>query len=223
MSLFTDSSTWLFRIEYIVTYYTYLSLKDLKNHCDNNDDISLEKSKIEEILEFGKPLFQSKFRNCMMHYNLVGYDVLSQEHIDCPFYGMVETCFGGKTYQSYLNELRSLSDMIVDYLESFLADTAESPNDNSYKETESFIKEQLNTAKLMSIYEMRIIENIISRLNDKYGHRFQLLLDEFRYYIDQQIENQSRPTQINTQGGPAIMGGEFNDPQFISHKQIESK
>ena len=116
-SLFTDNSTWLFRIEYIVTYYTYLSLKDLKNHCDNNDDISLEKRKIEEILEFGKPLFQSKFRNCMMHYNLVGYDVLSQEYIDCPFYGMVETCFGGKPYHSYLNELRSLSDMIIEYLE----------------------------------------------------------------------------------------------------------
>ena len=117
-SLFTDNSTWLFRIEYIVTYYTYLSLKDLKNHCDNNDDISLEKSKIEEILEFGEPLFQSKFRNCMMHYNLTGYDVLSQEYIDCPFYGMVETCFGGKSYYSYLNELRRLSDMIIDYLES---------------------------------------------------------------------------------------------------------
>ena len=117
-SLFTDNSTWLFRIEYVVTYYTYLSLKDLKNHCDNNDDISLEKSKIEEILEFGKPLFQSKFRNCMMHYNLVGYDVLSREYIDCPFYGIVETCFEGKNYHSYLNELRNLSDMIIDYLES---------------------------------------------------------------------------------------------------------
>lgn len=117
-SLFTDISTWLFRIEYIVTYHTYLALNDLKNHSDNNDDISLEKTSIEEILEFGKPLFQSKFRNCMMHYDLAGYDVLSREYIKCPFYGIVETCFEGKDYHSYLAELRSLSDMIIDYLEN---------------------------------------------------------------------------------------------------------
>ena len=117
-SLFTDSSTWLFRIEYIVTYHTYLALNDLKNHSDNNDDISLEKNSIVEILEFGKPLFQSKFRNCMMHYDLAGYDVLSREYIKCPFYGIVETCFEGKNYHSYLAELRSLSDMIIDYLEN---------------------------------------------------------------------------------------------------------
>ena len=117
-SLFTDSSTWLFRIEYIVTYHTYLALNDLKNHSDNNNDISLEKNSIEEILEFGKPLFQSKFRNCMMHYDLAGYDVLSREYIKCPFYGIVETCFEGKDYHSYLAELRNLSDMIIDYLEN---------------------------------------------------------------------------------------------------------
>jgi hypothetical protein len=117
-SLFTDSSTWLFRIEYIVTYHTYLALNDLKNHSDNNNDISLEKNSIEEILEFGKPLFQSKFRNCMMHYDLSGYNVLSREYIKCPFYGIVETCFEGKDYHLYLAELRNLSDMIIDYLES---------------------------------------------------------------------------------------------------------
>jgi len=117
-SLFTDSSTWLFRIEYIVTYHTYLALNDLKNHSDNNDDISLEKNSIKEILEFGKPLFQSKFRNCMMHYDLAGYGVLSREYIKCPFYGIVETCFEGKDYHSYLAELRNLSDMIIDYLEN---------------------------------------------------------------------------------------------------------
>jgi hypothetical protein len=116
--LFTNNSTWLFRIEYIVTYYTYLALKDLKNHCDNNNDIVLTKSGIEDILKLGEPLFQSKFRNCMMHYNLAGYDVLSQEHINSPFYGIVETCFEGKSYHSYLSELRILSDRITDYLES---------------------------------------------------------------------------------------------------------
>jgi hypothetical protein len=116
--LFTDSSTWLFRIEYIVTYHTYLALNDLKNHSNNNNDISLEKNSIEEILEFGRPLFQSKFRNCMMHYDLAGYNVLSREYIKCPFYGIVETCFEGKDYHSYLAELRNLSDMIIDYLEN---------------------------------------------------------------------------------------------------------
>ena len=54
----------------------------------------------------------------MMHYNLAGYDFLSQEHINSPFYGIVETCFEGKSYHSYSSELRILSDRITDYLES---------------------------------------------------------------------------------------------------------
>ena len=54
----------------------------------------------------------------MMHYDLAGYDVLSREYIKCPFYGIVETCFEGKDYHSYLAELRNLSDMIIDYLEN---------------------------------------------------------------------------------------------------------
>lgn len=34
--LFDDSNMWLFRVEYIVTYYTYRAIQRLKNYCDTS-------------------------------------------------------------------------------------------------------------------------------------------------------------------------------------------
>lgn len=117
-TLFSDESTWLFRVEYVVTYYTFRALQRLKNYCENNDDVAADLKSIVEILDAGGPLFQTKFRNCMMHYSLEGEGVLSLEYIDQPFYGMVETCFNGTQYHSYLTKLRELSDQMASYLES---------------------------------------------------------------------------------------------------------
>ena len=52
----------------------------------------------------------------MMHYNLENAGVISLENIDKPFYGIIENCFDGKSYQEYLIELHGLSDMIIDFL-----------------------------------------------------------------------------------------------------------
>ena len=52
----------------------------------------------------------------MMHYNLENAGVISFENIDKPFYGIIENCFGGKSYQEYLIELHGLSDRIIDFL-----------------------------------------------------------------------------------------------------------
>ena len=38
-----------------------------------------------------------------------------------------------------------------------------------------------------------------------------------------QIRHTDLPNVINTQGGPAIVGGNFENPQFIAQKQLESK
>ena len=68
--LFPDGNTWAFRVEYIVTYYTFRALLRLKNYCENNNDILVDTNGINglELAESG--IFQSKLRNCMMHYNL---------------------------------------------------------------------------------------------------------------------------------------------------------
>lgn len=116
-TLFSDDNTWVFRVEYIVTYYTLRALQRLKNYSENNTDIAVDTPEIDEILNRGDGLFQSKFRNCMMHYDLMGQGVLSLEHIEKPFFGIIETCFGGIDYQAYLISLREVSDMIIAYLE----------------------------------------------------------------------------------------------------------
>lgn len=115
--LFKDGNKWLFRVEYVVTYYTYRALCRLKNYCENNDDIKMDFNECSEIFCKGDILFQSKFRNCMMHYGLENKGVLSFAHIEKPFFGMIETCFNGMDYQTYVNNLRELSNMIIVFLE----------------------------------------------------------------------------------------------------------
>lgn len=115
--LFPDGNTWVFRVEYVVTYYTFRALQRLKNYCENNDDLSTDTKAIGEIESTGYEIFQSKFRNCMMHYNLQNYNVLSLEHIEKPFFGIIENCFEGTDYQTYLSSLHKLSDRIIAYLE----------------------------------------------------------------------------------------------------------
>jgi hypothetical protein len=117
-SLFTDGNTWSFRIEYIVSYYTLRALERLKNYCDNNSYSSVDIKEIIDILECGENLFQTKFRNCMMHYNLENAGVITINNIDKPFYGIIENCFNGMSYQEYIILLHNLSDMIIEYLEN---------------------------------------------------------------------------------------------------------
>ena len=116
-SLFPDGNTWVFRVEYVVTYYTFRALQRLKNYCENNADIVVDTNEMDETLSKGNDLFQSQFRNCMMHYNLENQGALSLEHIEQPFFGIVENCFAGRDYRTYLASLHSLSERIICYLE----------------------------------------------------------------------------------------------------------
>lgn len=114
--LFLDGNIWVFRVEYIVSYYTLRALERLKNYTENNKDITIESKELYDILKLGKVLIKTKVRNCMMHYNLENAGVISFENIDKPFYGIIEKCFNGKSYQEYLIELHGLSNMIIDFL-----------------------------------------------------------------------------------------------------------
>ena len=115
--LFKEGNTWIFRTEYIVTYYTFRALQRLKNYCENNSDITIDSVEIERILKIGEPLFQSKLRNCMMHYDLKNQGVISTENVNKHFYGIIETCFPDMDYYTYLGKLRELSDEIIAFLE----------------------------------------------------------------------------------------------------------
>lgn len=115
--LFPDGNAWAFRIEYIVTYYTFRALLRLKSYCENNHDIVADTDGIKELELVGSNMFQSKLRNCMMHYDLENQNVLSLKYIERPFFGIIENCFDGMDYHSYLESLHSLSDRIIVFLE----------------------------------------------------------------------------------------------------------
>ena len=116
--LFTDGNTWVFRIEYVVSYYTLRALERFKNYCENNSYTSVDMEGITNILDCGEKIFKTKLRNCLMHYNLENAGVITFENVDKPFYGIIENCFEGMSYQDYTASLHNLSDMIIEYLES---------------------------------------------------------------------------------------------------------
>lgn len=118
--LFDENNIWIFRVEYIVTYYTYMAIKRLKNYCENNADVHTDLSGFTEIFDLAEGLFSSKFRNCMMHYGLEDQGVISMENIEQPFYGIVQTCCEGMDFHSFQGELRSLPDKMIVLLESKL-------------------------------------------------------------------------------------------------------
>lgn len=118
--LFDEYNVWVFRVEYIVTYYTYRAIKRLKNHCESNADLYVDFCEFSDIFNLAETLFKSTFRNCMMHYGLENQGLISVENIEKPFYGIIETCHNGMDYYSFRNYLRTLSDRIIILLESKL-------------------------------------------------------------------------------------------------------
>lgn len=115
--LLIDGNTWTFRVEYVVSYYTLRALERFKNYYDSNKYKCVETEELIEILKEGEKIFKTQLRNCTMHYNLKGTDVITVKNIDKPFYGIIENCFDGMSYQSYLSALHNLSDKIIKYLE----------------------------------------------------------------------------------------------------------
>lgn len=75
----------------------------------------------------------------------------------------------------------------------------------------------------MDIPDQKVAERLFSQYNDSNNHAIQKYVDKIRRNTEQCTQNQNMPTTINTNGGIAIMGGDFNATQFISHKQHESK
>ncbi len=113
--MFNDNY-WIFRCEYITTYYAYKALQRLKNYCDNNKGLEVNGITRLRLIDIDDSLFLTKFRNCMMHYNLEGAEVLSKQYIEKPFFGMIESCFSGLSFEDYYTKLRKAADVLIEYL-----------------------------------------------------------------------------------------------------------
>lgn len=117
--LFLHENAWLLRIKYIVTHYAYLGLKHVRQHLDNakgNSSGNLIHD-IDGILTSASWAFPAKFRNCMMHYDLVseGTFLIPESALDSgkTLYGLVEACFDGMEYADYLDSLTGLAEQMI--------------------------------------------------------------------------------------------------------------
>lgn len=115
---------WVFRIEYLVAHYAWSALKRINQHYSNDNT---KKGRLPEtinsVIDEGTGLFPSSFRNCMMHYDFYnnGEPVISQKYFDSrkPFYGLVESCFDGKSYDQFVSELRNYTMKLESYISSW--------------------------------------------------------------------------------------------------------
>jgi hypothetical protein len=114
---------WAFRIEYIVAHYAWSGLKTIQQHyISNNSKGSNPIHDIDSLLVAGRNLFPSSFRNCMMHYGLKNdlKNVIQEKNFDMqkPFFGLVESCFDGKSYDQFVLELNKYLMMLEEWLSS---------------------------------------------------------------------------------------------------------
>lgn len=110
------------RIEYIVAHYAWQGLRKIKQHFDSSNS-NLFSDDVSILLENGKKLFPSNFRNCMMHYDLCydGVPAISKEYYNekLKFFGLVESCFDGKSSSCFFDELRLYIQELETYLMSW--------------------------------------------------------------------------------------------------------
>lgn len=119
-----DRNVWLLRIIYVTAHNTWLGIKKVNQHLEQNCQSKLMISDLAEYIEKDIKLFQSSFRNCMMHYDLIdknGCPVILKEWYDSekPLYGLVESCYDGMHFEQYYDELYKLSQKLEEHLLSY--------------------------------------------------------------------------------------------------------
>ena len=119
--LLTKDNLWIFRIKYIAIYHAYVGIVKIKSYMKNNRTEKLDLwSEADCIIEEGKNIFVSRFRNCMMHYNLNKDNEfsISENNFswDRPFFGLIEECFDGMPYRDYVERLEKFGDVIEEFI-----------------------------------------------------------------------------------------------------------
>ncbi len=119
--LLTKDNLWIFRVKYITIYHAYMGIVKIKSYMKNNrEDKNNLWKEADCIIEEGKNIFVSKFRNCMMHYNLNRDNEfsISERNFswDKPFFGLIEECFDGMPYRDYVERLETLGDAIEEFI-----------------------------------------------------------------------------------------------------------
>lgn len=116
--LLPPSNIWLLRAKYITLYYAATSI-----------NLFAEKSSIPTINELKnpniKPLLNSTFRSCMMHYAFInkGEYAINDRYLNLntPFWGLIESCFNEMSYEDLCASVDQEINFIADKLEAILS------------------------------------------------------------------------------------------------------
>lgn len=113
----------LLRLEYILYYYVVKSLNSLYKYLDKNNLITPKIIKYYNKLNLNnKNLFNSNFRNCMMHYsfkNPKNNEPLINIKLEQPYFGIIEHFFN-MTISDFEYELHNNLTNISDILKNWL-------------------------------------------------------------------------------------------------------
>lgn len=108
--VFTDNNLWLNRVKYISAHYAWSGLKRVQQHYANvTQSYNPFSDNIILLINNGADLFPSDFRNCMMHYDFCnkGTEIIMEKYFsnEIPLFGLVESCFNGKSYDEFFFEV----------------------------------------------------------------------------------------------------------------------
>lgn len=122
--LMKDDNSWKLRFEYIICHMVWSGLNNIKNHYlfDKQPEY-LKFDELRKLCDEGAHFFPSNYRNAMYHYGLIskGAPSIIETYYteEDPLFGLVQSCFKGKTTEDYYRELRNYMADIRNYLEGF--------------------------------------------------------------------------------------------------------
>ncbi len=88
------------------------------------------------------------------------------------------------------------------------------------KQVDEFLNYLCANIHLMNTQELQHLERWFSRYNDANKHIVQSYVNEIREAINQHISLEHQPKVVNTEGGTAILGGNFQLPTFNNNKLL---
>lgn len=113
-------NTWKLRIQYISMYYA----KEMISRVAERTEDRLVSIRMEACINNLHPIFNQRFRNCMMHYSFAekGQNLIEEKYFDIekPLYGLIESCFDGKCYEVFSSEVKDNIYMMESLLNSML-------------------------------------------------------------------------------------------------------
>lgn len=124
-NILDDKNTWVYRSEYIIYHNIWNGLRIVQAHFEQGKTSIIDPQLLSKLVGAGRVFFPSSYRNCMMHYGLVYGDeaCIKEEYYrpDIPLYGLVESCFDGKSAEDYYSGLRRYMDEVEEYLNGWFS------------------------------------------------------------------------------------------------------